>query len=318
MKYAATRVGAGLITAWGVVTAVFLALHIVPGSPAELILSGGGGGGGNVSPAAVAKLNAELGLNRPLLAQYGSYMGHLLHGNLGTSIQYSAPVTSVIGQELVNTAVLVLIATLIGGVIGISCGAVAGNWSGSAGDRLLSGVMAIAVATPGFVAAVFLSNVVGLKLGWLPALGFSPLSAGLGPYLSHALLPSVALSLAYMAIICRVTRTSVIAARREDWVRTANGLGLKPSAVFRRHIFRNAINPVVTVSGLQIGALLGATVLVEQVFNWPGVGNALLNAINNRDYPMVQGIVLVLAIAFIALNIVVDLLYRVLDPRVAA
>ncbi len=315
MKYLLSRLGLGLVTVWGAVTAVFLALHAVPGGPASIILQGGAGGG-DVNPAALAALEAELGLDKPLGQQYFSYLGRLATGDLGNSIKYSTPVTEIIVAPLGNTVVLVILAVIIGAVVGIGLGMIAGNWPGSVADRIISGLLSVAVSTPGFVIAIFLSIYLGTRLGWFPALGFTPMSKGFGPFMYHAFLPGLALSFGFLAMLGRVTRTSILSVRREDWVRTARGMGLSQGRVFRRHVFRNALNPVVTVSGIQIGALLGATVLIEQVFNWPGIGSTLLNAINSRDYPLVQGIVIVFATVFVIANFVVDLLYRVLDPRV--
>ncbi|HOQ59423.1 MAG TPA: ABC transporter permease [Vicinamibacterales bacterium] len=314
-RYLLLRLGLGIVTVWGVVTAVFLALHSVPGSPAQVILQGGAGGG-DVDPAAVAALNKELGLDKPLLVQYVTYLGHLLTGDLGNSIKYSAPVTEIIAAPLGNTVMLVVLAVIIGGVIGLVFGILSGNWPGSVLDRIVSGLIAVAVSTPGFVIAIFLSLFVGLSLGWFPSIGYTAPTDDFGDFLYHAFLPSLALSFGFIAIIGRVTRTSVLSVRREDWVRTARGMGLSGGRVFRRHVFRNAVNPVVTVAGLQFGALLGATVLIEQVFNWPGIGSTLLNAINGRDYPLVQGIVIVFAVVFIVTSLLVDLLYPLLDPRV--
>ncbi|WIY83376.1 ABC transporter permease [Propionimicrobium sp. PCR01-08-3] len=315
MKYILARLGLGIVTIWGAVTAVFLALHAVPGGPAAIILQGGAGGG-DVNPAAVEALEKELGLDKPVLEQYVTYLGRLVTGDLGNSIKYSAPVTDIIAAPLGNTVVLVILAVIIGAVVGIGLGMIAGNWPGSVLDRIISGLLSIAVSTPGFVIAIFLSIYLGTRLGWFPSLGFTPISEGVGPFLYHAFLPSLALSFGFLAMLGRVTRTSILTVRREDWVRTARGMGLSPARVFRRHVFRNAANPVITVSGLQIGALLGATVLIEQVFNWPGIGSTLLNAINSRDYPLVQGIVIVFSVVFVVANLIVDMLYRLLDPRV--
>lgn len=315
IRYILLRLGLGVVTVWGVVTLVFLAVRAVPGGPASIILQGGAGGG-DVNPAAVAALEQELGLDRPVLVQYVSYLGDLLRGDLGNSIKYSAPVTEIIGSPLVNTVILVALAILIGGIVGLAFGVFSGNRPGSVLDRVLSGLISVAVSTPGFVIAIFLSLVVGLSLGWFPSLGYRAPEDGLGPFLYYAILPSVALSFGFLAIVGRVTRTSILSVRREDWVRTARGMGLPRARVFRRHVFRNAVNPVVTVAGLQLGGLLGATVLIEQVFNWPGIGSTLLNAINGRDYPLVQGIVILFAVVFILTNLFVDLLYRFLDPRV--
>ncbi|MDR5698765.1 ABC transporter permease [Agromyces aerolatus] len=317
IRYILLRLGLGVVTVWGVVTLVFLAVRAVPGGPASIILQGGAGGG-DVNPAAVAALEQELGLDQPILVQYVTYLGNLLRGDLGNSIKYSAPVTEIIVSPLGNTVTLVLLAIVIGGVIGLAFGLLSGNWPGSVLDRVLSGFISVAVSTPGFVIAIFLSLVIGLSLGWFPSLGYRSPEDGIGEFLYFAFLPSLALSFGFLAIVGRVTRTSILSVRREDWVRTARGMGLPPTRVFRRHVFRNAVNPVITVSGLQLGGLLGATVLIEQVFNWPGIGSTLLNAINGRDYPLVQGIVIVFAVVFILTNLLVDLLYRALDPRVEA
>lgn len=314
-RYILIRVGLGVVTIWGVVTAVFLALHAVPGGPAAIILQGGAGGG-DVDPAAIAALERELGLDRPLVVQYLAYLGGLLAGDLGDSIRYSVPVSEIMADPFGNTVALVIVALVIGCVLGIVLGTVSGYWAGGVMDRILSGVMSVAVSTPGFVIAIFLSLFLGVSLGWFPSLGYTPIGAGFGSFLYHAFLPGLALSFGFLAVLGRVTRTAILSVKHEDWVRTSRGMGLSKLRVFRRDIFRNALNPVVTVSGLQLGTLLGATVLIEQVFNWPGVGLTLLNAINGRDYPLVQGIVIVFAVVFVVANLVVDLLYRFLDPRV--
>lgn len=317
MRYILIRLGLGVVTVWGVVTTVFLALQAVPGGPVALILQGGAGGG-DVTPAAVAALEAELGLDKPLWQQYLIYLWDVARGNLGESIRYSAPVSQVMLGPFGNTVTLVLIALAVGCLFGIAAGTIAGAWSGGVVDRALSAFLSVAVSTPGFVIAIFLSLIFGVTLGWFPALGYTPISEGVGSYLYHALLPGIALSFGFLALLGRVARTAVLSVKREDWVRTGRGMGLSRPRLFRRYVFRNAMNPVVTVIGLQLGMLLGATVLVEQVFNWPGVGLTLLNAINGRDYPLVQGIVIVFAIVFIVSNLIVDLLYRFLDPRVEA
>lgn len=314
-RYITSRVLAALVTMWGVVTAVFLALRAIPGDPATVVLSGGGTA--DVDPTAVAALRASLGLDQPLLKQYVNYLGNTAIGRLGESIRDGASVASTIAAPLANTAVLVVLSSIMAALLGIVLGSIAALRSGGLLDRSLSAIIMLGVSAPTYVGAIFLAILFGVTWKWFPPSGYSAITKGVWPYLYYAILPSVALSLTFLSLIGRMTRTSILEVAQQDWVRTARGVGLRQGRVFRRHVLRNALNPVVTVIGLQMGGLLGSTVLVEAIFNWPGIGTRLLRAISERDYPVVQGIVLVLAAVFVVTNIVVDILYGVLDPRVS-
>ncbi|MEQ3549358.1 ABC transporter permease [Pseudonocardia nematodicida] len=313
LRYALRRCAVGVGLAWVVLTLIFLSLHAVPGDPAEVILSGEGAGA--VTQEAVAQVRAELGLDRPLGVQYLQYLGGVLTGDLGTSFTDRAPVTEHLADRLPATASIVLVAA----VIGISAGIVIGSWAGR-GGRVADAVVGIGtglgVSVPVYVLGSLLVLVFALTLRALPAGGYRAFADDPAGHLERLILPSLAVAVAFACVVARMTRSAVVETARQDWVRTGRAVGMTRAGVFRVHVLRNALAPVVTVSGLEIGTLLGSTVLVERIFNWPGTGSLLVDAVAQRDYPVVQGIVLAVAVAFIALNIVVDLVYGVLDPRV--
>ncbi|MGO1410390.1 MAG: ABC transporter permease [Microbacterium sp.] len=295
-----------------VLTLIFAALQFVPGDPAVLLLSTGDGGA--PSPEAVERVREQLGLDQPLLAQYAQFLGGIVTGDLGESFRTQQPVLQAVGERLPRTLQLVLFATVLSIVIGVPLGAVAvrGGWV----DTAITAFSSIGMALPVFVFGAVLILVFSIALGWLPAGGYAdPLRDPAGA-LASTILPAVSLAVGFSAQIARMTRSSVLEVQGQDWVRTARSIGLAPFVVFRKHVLRNSLTPVVTVIGVGFGVLLGSTVLVERVFNYPGLSSLLIDGVTNRDYPVVQGIVIVIALMFIGINIVVDLVYGVLDPRV--
>ncbi|MFC8567274.1 ABC transporter permease [Streptomyces sp. NPDC057245] len=313
LNYALKRCALGLVLAWAVLTLLFFALHAVPGDPAEVLLTGEGAG--SVSPEAVAEVRDQLGLDRPLFAQYGSYLAGAVTGDLGMSFTDGASVLSAVADRLPATAEIVLAAA----VIGVVAGVLAGSWAARGGrvaDTVTGIATSLGVSVPVYVLGSLLVLWVALTMQWLPAGGFRSFGSDPAGHLERAVLPVAVLSVGFAAVVARTTRSAVLETSRQDWVRTGHALGMTRGQVFRVHILRNAIGPTVTVTGLEIGTLLGSTVLVERIFNWPGTGSLLIDAVSQRDYPVVQGVVLVIAVVFIALNILVDLLHGVLDPRV--
>jgi len=310
--YAARRAAAALALAWIVASVVFLVLHLVPGDPAELLLSSGGVA---PDPAAVAELRERLGLDRSLLEQYLAYLGGLLRGDLGRSLVDDAPVAEEVWLRLPRTLELIGAGALAATLIGVPAGTLAAARRGGAFDRVASGVAAVLLAVPVFVVGTLLVLVFAQMLRWMPAGGYVALGADPGRHLLLLAMPAAAIAKGLLAIVFRMTRASVLDALSRDFVRTARAKGVAPSRVLLRHALRNALGPVVTVLGLHMGALLGGTVLVEYVFNWPGLSSPLLRAVEARDYPMVVGIVLTISVLFVLLNLVIDLLYPVLDPR---
>ncbi|MBL8839710.1 MAG: ABC transporter permease [Alphaproteobacteria bacterium] len=313
MNYLIRRCLISLGLIYVVTTLLFLALHIVPGDPAELLLSGGG-----VAPApeTVAELRDRLGLNDPLWKQYIDHLVRLAHGDLGTSFQDDHPVVEEVVRRLPRTLELILAAAVLALAIGLPLGALAAVRRGRATDRILSGFASFNLSVPVFVTGTILVLVFAQKLRWVPAGGYTPLATDPLQHLVFLLMPAFAISVGLAAVVFRMARAAVLDTLERDWVRTARAKGLSPRRVVVRHVVRNALTPVVTVLGLHMGSLLGGTVLVEYVFNWPGVSSLLVRAVEQRDYPEVLGVVLVVSFLFILLNLVVDLLYALLDPRV--
>ena len=313
--WALRRAASLLAQVWVVATVVFLALHLVPGDPAELLLSGSGAA---PDPAAVNELRSKLGLDRPLLAQYGSFLRGIGHADLGASLVDDAPVLDEIALRLPRTLELIGGGVTIAIVLGVPAGTWAALRAGGALDRALSGLAALLLSVPVFVVGTLLVLVLAQWLHVLPAGGYVPFAQNPGRNLLLLLMPALAIAQGLTAVLFRMTRTSVLDVLSRDFVRTARAKGLRPGRIMARHVLRNALTPVVTVLGLHMGGLLGGTVLVEYVFNWPGLSTPLLEAVSARDYPMVVGIVLTVSVLFLLLNLLVDVAYAVLDPRTRA
>ena len=313
MAWALKRIGVSLVLVWLVASIVFLAIRFVPGDPAELLLSQGGV---SPDPAAVAALHQQLGLDRPLGAQYVEGFRNLLQGNFGQSLQDGSPVVDEIVRRLPRTLELILAATLLAAATGVPAGLAAALRRGGVFDRLLSWLAAGALAVPVFVVGTLLVLVFAQNLHWVSAGGYTPLARDPARHFALLAMPAIAIAVGLFAAVFRMTRASVLDVSMRDYVRTARAKGVAPGRILVHHVLRNALMPVVTVVALQLGTLLGGTVLVEYVFNYPGLSGLLVDAVNARDYPSVEGIVLVISILFVALNLAVDLLYAVLDPRV--
>ncbi|MBK1657022.1 ABC transporter permease [Paracraurococcus ruber] len=313
MIWAAQRLAVSLLLVWCVASIVFLAIHLVPGDPAELLLSSGGVA---PDPAAVAELRERLGLDRPLLDQYVAFLAGLPRGDLGASLVDDYPVLDEILLRLPRTLELIGAGALLAVLIGIPAGTRAALHRGGAFDRFASALAALLLAVPVFVVGTLLVLVFAQMLRWMPAGGYVPLAQDPGRHLLLLSLPALAIGKGLVAVVFRMTRTAVLDMLARDHVRTARAKGLPPGRILRRHVVRNALTPVLTVLALQMGSLLGGTVLVEYVFNWPGLSTPLLRAVEARDYPMVVGIVLVISALFVLLNLVMDLIYALLDPRV--
>ncbi|MDP3414685.1 ABC transporter permease [Falsiroseomonas sp.] len=313
MWWLARRVGLSLLLMWVVASIVFLALHMVPGDPAEMLLSTGGA---MPDAYAIAELRERLGLNRPILEQYGAFLYGLTQGDLGTSLVDDYPVSAEIALRLPRTLELILAGTLLAVLVALPAGTFAAVRQGGAFDRIASSLAAVLQAVPVFVLGTLLILVLAQWLRWMPAGGYVPLAEDPMRHLVLLSLPAIAVAKGLAATIFRMTRASVLDALSRDHVRTARAKGLTPQRVLRRHVVRNALIPVTTVLGLQMGTLLGGTVLVEYVFNWPGLSTPLLRAVEARDYPMVVGIVITVSGLFLLINLAMDLIYAALDPRI--
>ncbi len=311
----AHRIAVSLVLVWVVATIVFLALHMVPGDPAELLLSTGGI---SPDPASVAELRQKLGLERPLLIQYGAFLAGLLRGDLGTSLVDDYPVLHEIALRLPRTLELIFAGTLLAIIIGVPAGVYAAVHRGGTFDRCASGVTALLLAIPVFVVGTLLVLLFAQTLRIMPAGGFAPFAQDPLLHLKLLALPAIAIGKGLAAVLFRMTRAAMLDALANDYVRTARAKGLAPGRVLVVHVLRNALNPVITVLGLHMGTLLGGTVLVEYVFNWPGLSTPLLRAVEARDYPMVVGIVLTISVLFLLINLIVEMLQAALDPRIGA
>lgn len=313
LAFAARRLLVSLGLVWVVASLVFLVIHLIPGDPAELLLSQGGIA---PDPAAVEELRERLGLNQPLWTQYVTYMTGLLQGDFGLSLQDEHPIGDEIGLRLPRTLELVGAAGVISLVFGVPLGVAAALRAGGVLDRLLSAWAGLALSIPVFVVGTLAVLVLAQELRLVSAGGYVPFARDPVRHLTLLAMPACTIAVGLGAVVFRVMRSSVLEVLERDHVRAAQARGVAPAAIIRRHVVRNALTPVVTVVALHLGALLGGTVLVEFVFNWPGLSGYLVRAVEARDYPEVMGIVLVISTLFVLLNFLVDLLYAVIDPRV--
>jgi peptide/nickel transport system permease protein len=293
-----------------VTIAVFLILRLTPGGPAVAML------GDQASPEAVAALNQKLGLDKPLYIQYLRWLGNALHGDLGRSAFGNQPVTELIVQRIVPTLELSILALIVSLLIGISAGVIAAVKRNTAIDAVASILAILGVSTPSFWLAILLVLIFSLKLTWLPALGYVSPFSNLATNLKDMLLPSLTLGVILAAVITRFTRASMLDSLYQDYVRTARSKGLEERTVILRHALGNAMIPIVTVVGLELGGLLSGAVIIETIFSLPGNGQLLVTSIFNRDFPVVQGLVVVIAIVFILVNVAVDVVYALIDPRI--
>jgi len=313
MRWLIRRTGIAILLVWAVASIVFLAIRFVPGDPAELLLSQGGVA---PDPATVAELHEQLGLDRPMLAQYLYSFADLLSGDLGRSLQDGSSVSDEIARRLPRTLELITLAALLAVLIGIPGGLYAAVGRHGTLDRLATSLSGIALAVPVFVVGTLFVLLFAQTLRWMPAGGYVPLAVDPLGHLALLTMPAVTIALGLSATVFRMTRASVLDVAQRDFVRTARAKGLTRGRILLHHVLRNALMPVMTVLALHLGTLLGGTVLVEYVFNYPGLSGLLVQAVNARDYPVLQGVVLVVSVLFVALNLLVDLLYALLDPRV--
>jgi peptide/nickel transport system permease protein len=303
LRYVARRLIGAIPVLWGVATLVFVIMRLLPGDPAALMLSEAGG-----SAAAIADLRASLGLNDPLLVQYGHYLLRLLHGDLGSSLFTHRPVITTIAEQLPSTIELALAAMAVAVLAGAALGTAAAIKRDTWLDTLATAISVAGVSVPIYWSGLLLIWLLSLELSLLPATGQGGLS--------HLILPALVLGFASSGVIARLVRASLLEALDQDYVTTARAKGLRESALLAHHALRNALVPVATVIGLQFGFLLGGTVITETIFSRQGIGRLLLNSILWKDFPVVQGIVLLAALVYTLVNLTVDVTYALLDPRI--
>ena len=302
LSYIARRLVLTLPVLFGVATLVFSLIHLVPGDPAQAMLGDG------ASPEDIAQLRTRLGLDKPLTEQYGRYLEGLVRGDLGTSLRTQQPVTAQIAERLPATAELASAAMLVAVALALPLGLVAAVWRGTWVDQGAMALALVGISVPGFWLGPLLALIFAVELGWLPVSGRGTLA--------HLVLPAITLGSALAAILARMTRASVLEELREQYVVAARARGASRVRAVVVHALRNSLIPVVTILGLQLGAVLTGSIITETIFSWPGVGRLLIQSINFRDYPMVQGCILLIAVTYVTMNLITDLLYGWLDPRI--
>lgn len=310
VSYILQRLLLAVVVIWGVTFVVFMIVHIVPGDPARVIL------GAYASNEAVAAIRERLGLNAPFLTQYAAWLGAALQGNLGSSLITSQPVAPQLLQRLGPTIELSLASLLVGVTIAFPVGIISAVRPGSKLDLIASFLSQIGVSVPSFWMGILLILFFSLSLGWLPPSGYTPFAEDAGSWLAHLILPAVTSGIVSASILTRFIRSSMLNVLNMNYIQTARAKGLSESVVTLRHGLRNALISIVTIIGLQVTALMSGVVIVEVVFAWPGLGRLALDAVLDRDYPLLQGSVLMVAIVVTAVNLAVDLLYFFLDPRI--
>jgi peptide/nickel transport system permease protein len=289
---------------------VFSLLHLAPGDPAVVIA------GDQASPADVERIRQSLGLDRPFLIQFGSWLWGILHGDLGTSIFTSLPVAQLIAQRIEPTLSLMAITLVLTIVVAVPLGVVAAWKAGSWVDRTVMAFAVFGFSVPVFVVGYLLAYVFALEFEWFPVQGYTPLAEGFWPWLQNLILPAVALGCVYIALIARITRASMLEVLQQDYIRTARAKGLGQRSILFVHALKNAAVPIVTVIGIGIALLIGGAVVTESVFAIPGLGRLTVDAILRRDYPVIQGIVLMFSFLYVLVNLMVDLIYTLVDPRI--
>ena len=286
----------------GVATLVFSLIHFIPGDPAQAMLGEG------AAPHEVEQLRQRLGLDRPLIVQYGSFLRGLVRGDLGVSLRNDQPVTQQILERMPATAELALASMLVAVVIALPLGIIAAVWRGTTVDFGAMTLSLVGISVPNFWLGPLLAMIFAVELGWLPVGGRGTAA--------HLVLPSLTLGAALAAILARMTRASLLEELREPYVLAARAKGVSRSRAVLRHALRNSLIPIVTILGLQIGVVLTGAVITETIFAWPGIGRLLIQSINFRDYPTVQGCVLLIAVTYVGVNLITDLTYGLLDPRI--
>jgi peptide/nickel transport system permease protein len=289
---------------------VFSLLYITPGDPAAVIA------GDQASPADVERIRQGLGLDRPFLVQFGAWLWGILHGDLGTSIFTNLPVASLIAQRIEPTLSLMAITLVLTILIAVPLGVVAAWKAGSFLDRSIMAFAVFAFSLPAFVIGYVLAYVFALQFQWLPVQGYTPLAQGFWPWLQNLILPAIALGSVYIALIARITRASMLEVLQQDYIRTARAKGLDQRSILFVHALKNAAVPIVTVIGIGVALMIGGAVVTESVFAIPGLGRLTIDAILRRDYPVIQGIVLLFSFLYVLVNLLVDVTYTLVDPRI--
>ncbi|MED4784884.1 ABC transporter permease [Brevibacillus choshinensis] len=288
----------------------FLIIHMTPGDPASVML------GPQATLEELSQLREHLGLNLPIYLQFWNWLLGVLHGDLGTSIFMNMPVTEAIWEHVGPTVSLTLLAEIITILIALPLGIMAAKSRGSWKDQTFMVIALLGIPVPSFWIGLNLIMLLAIKLDWLPSSGYQPLSKGLFTHLKYMIMPAISLGVMQAALIARMTRSSMLEVLNENYIRTAEAKGLKQRIVIMKHAFRNALIPILTVIGLSFATLIGGAVVTETVFNIPGIGKLIVNSVMRRDYEVIQGTILMVAACYVLINLAVDMLYAIIDPRV--
>jgi len=310
LAYILRRLASTVLVMGIVAVFVFLLLHLSPGDPAAIIA------GDNATAEQIAGIRKQLGLDDPLPVQFLRWVSAVVQGDLGISIFSNEPVAKLISQRIEPTLSLALTTLIVAVTLAVSFGVLAAWKVGTWIDRSLMVLSVVGFSVPVFVVGYMLIYVFSINLRWLPVQGYSPIDQGFGPWIERLILPSIALGLAYVALIARITRTSMLEVLAEDYIRTANAKGVATRSVLLKHALKNAGVPIITVIGIGVALLIGGVVITETVFNIPGVGRLVVDAISKRDYPIIQGVILIFSGVYVLVNLLVDMSYTLLDPRI--
>lgn len=289
---------------------VFFLIHLIPGDPAAVIL------GPDATPAEVENLRIELGLDLPIIQQFVDWFAGVIQGDLGNSLYMNMPVLQAFVESVGPTLSLAILAQGFSILIAIPIGVIAARRRGTTVDRTFMFIAMLGMSIPSFLLALILMIIFGVQLGWLPVAGYASLSAGLWEHLKHLILPAISLGAIQAAVISRMTRSSMIDILSMNYIKTAKAKGVKQKVVVYKHAFRNALIPILTILGETFGSLITGAVVTETVFNLPGIGQLIVNAVTRRDYAVIQGAILLIAVMYLVLNLIIDLLYGFVDPRV--
>lgn len=309
-RYILKRIGQSIIVLFIVTVLVFLIMHMMPGDPVAIYL------GETATPEQIEFYTKEFGLDQPLYVQYFKWVGGLFQGEMGRSISFSMDVTDLLPKRIITTLSVTVPAFILSIVLGVTLGVLSATHRGKFLDSVISVFANIGIATPAFWVGIILVYILSLQLGWLPVQGYTPLSEDFVLGIRQLIMPVIVLSLGHTASIARQTRSAMLEVISSDYIRTARSKGLKEKTVTLRHGLRNALVPIVTLLGMSVGGLIGGTVLIEQLFVIPGVGSLMMTAILNKDYMVVQNVVFIIALFVMVCNLLVDILYGYIDPRI--
>lgn len=301
-QYILNRLMSGIIVLFGLSIFAFALIHMIPGDPVRIML------GEKATKEQVEQLREQMGLNKPLPAQYIDYVSGVAKGDFGTSLKTGRPVLVEIQDRFPETVKLAVAGIGIAVVLGVALGVVAARYQNTLVDYIITSLATLGISLAGFWLGLIVIMVFAVKLAWFPIAG--------GTGLIDLVLPAGTLGVLCSSMICRLTRSGMVEVLSNDYIRTARAKGMRESIILYRHAFRNVLIPVVTIVGLQIASLLGGAIVIEQVFSWPGIGTLAISAISTRDFPMIQGIILFMGIVYVTVNLLIDLLYGLIDPRI--